>query len=102
MELEVHPALLALRVFGEHRVGRVDDHDEVVLEVEDAHRLGHEAKGFAIMGAPSISIADEVKNTQPDLIVMRTHSRSGLSRFLLGSVSHSVVHNTNTSILLVR
>ena len=64
--------------------------------------LGHEAKGFAVMGAPSISIADEVKSSRPDLILMRTHSRSGLSRFLLGSVSHSVVHHTNTSILLVR
>lgn len=64
--------------------------------------LGHEAKGFAIMGAPSFSIAEEVKSRQPDLIVMRTHSRSGLSRFLLGSVSHSVVHHTHCSVLLVR
>ncbi|GJL63203.1 MAG: hypothetical protein NPIRA04_18570 [Nitrospirales bacterium] len=64
--------------------------------------LGHEANGFAVLGAPSIGIADEVKQRKPDLIVMRTHSRSGLSRFFLGSVSHSVVHHTHCSILLVR
>jgi len=64
--------------------------------------LGHEANGFAVMGAPSMSIADEVKQRKPDLIVMRTHSRSGLSRFFLGSVSHSVVHHTHCSVLLVR
>ncbi|GJL66770.1 MAG: universal stress protein [Nitrospirales bacterium] len=64
--------------------------------------LGHEANGFAVMGAPSISIADEVTQRKPDLIVMRTHSRSGLSRFFLGSVSHSVVHHTHCSVLLVR
>ena len=64
--------------------------------------LGHEAKGIAVMGAPSTSIADKVKETKPDLIAMRTHSRSGLSRFLLGSVSHSVVHHTQCSVLLVR
>ncbi|MGB0908915.1 MAG: universal stress protein [Nitrospirales bacterium] len=64
--------------------------------------LGHEAKGIAVMGAPSMSIADKVKEGKPDLIVMRTHSRSGLSRFLLGSVSHAVVHHTQCSVLLVR
>ncbi len=64
--------------------------------------LGHEAKGVAIMGAPSLNIAEKVKEDKPDLIVMRTHSRSGLSRFFLGSVSHSVVHHTHCSVLLVR
>ena len=64
--------------------------------------LGHEAKGIAVLGAPSTSIVDKVKETKADLIVMRSQSRSGLSRFLLGSVSHSVVHHTQCSVLLVR
>ena len=63
---------------------------------------GYAAQGKAIMGAPSFSIADEVNANSPDLILMRSHSRSGISRFLLGSVSHSVVHHTNCSVLLVR
>ncbi len=65
-------------------------------------KLGYSARGEAVMGAPSFSIADEVAANDPDLILMRSHSRSGISRFLLGSVSHSVVHHTNSSILLVR
>ena len=65
-------------------------------------QLGHKANGIAVLGAPSFSIAEEVKANSPDLILMRSHSRSGISRFLLGSVSHSVVHHTNCSILLVR
>ncbi len=69
------------------------------LELE---RLGYQAKGSAIIGAPSSTIVDEVKKTSPDLLVMRTHRRSGVSRFFLGSVSHSVVHHTDCSILLVR
>lgn len=64
--------------------------------------IGYTAQGKAVMGAPSFSIADEVTANAPDLILMRSHSRSGISRFLLGSVSHSVVHHTNCSILLVR
>ena len=65
-------------------------------------KLGYSAQGTAVMGAPSFSIADEVAANSPDLILMRSHSRTGISRFLLGSVSHSVVHHTNCSILLVR
>ena len=65
-------------------------------------QLGHKAKGIAVLGAPSFSIADEVKANPPDLMLMRSHSRSGISRFFLGSVSHSVVHHTNCSVLLVR
>ena len=65
-------------------------------------KLGYSAQGTAIMGAPSFSIADEVTANSPDLILMRSHSRTGISRFLLGSVSHSVVHHTNCSILLIR
>ena len=69
------------------------------LELE---RLGHQAKGLAIEGAPSVTIVEEIRKTKPDLLVMRPQSQSGVSRFFLGSVSHSVVHNTDCSILLVR
>ena len=68
------------------------------LELE---RLGHQAKGLAIEGAPSVTIVEEIRKTKPDLLVMRPQSQSGVSRFFLGSVSHSVIHNTDCSILLV-
>ena len=79
-------------------------HGEQVTEdlAAQLRSLGHEAKGMAVMGAPSISIANEVEASKPDIILMQTHSRSGMSRFLLGSVSHSVVHHTHSSVLLVR
>ena len=64
--------------------------------------MGHKTKGVVVVGAPSIVIAEETKKIVPDVIMMRTHSRSGISRFLMGSVSHSVVHHTDCSILLVR
>lgn len=64
--------------------------------------LGHQAKGMVIVGSPSHTIIGEATKNAVDLIMMRTHSRSGVSRFLLGSVSHSVVHHTESSILLVR
>ncbi|MGD9851170.1 MAG: universal stress protein [Nitrospirales bacterium] len=69
---------------------------------EELKKLGHQAKGVALVGAPSSTIIELVQQTSPDLMVLRTHSRSGISRFLLGSVSHSVVHHTDCSIVVVR
>ncbi len=65
-------------------------------------KLGHQAKGLAIEGAPSVTIVDEVNKMKPDLLVMRPQSHSSVGRFFLGSVSHSVVHHTDCSLLLVR
>ncbi|RMH31895.1 MAG: universal stress protein [Nitrospirae bacterium] len=65
-------------------------------------QLGYEAEGVAVMGAPALAIAEEAEAHCPELILMRTHSRSGLSRFLLGSVSHSVAHHTACSFLLIK
>jgi nucleotide-binding universal stress UspA family protein len=72
-----------------------------VLCVE-LERLGHQAKGLAIEGAPSVAIVEEIRKAKPDLLVMRPQSHSGVSRFFLGSVSHSVAHHTDCSLLLVR
>lgn len=64
--------------------------------------LGYQAEGLAVMGAPSLALAEEASTRKPGLIVMRSHSRSGVSRFLLGSVSHSVAHHTSCSLLVVK
>ncbi len=69
------------------------------LELE---KLGHQVKGQAIEGTPSVTIVDEVNKTKLDLLVLRPQSHSAVGRFFLGSVSHSVVHHTNCSLLLVR
>ncbi len=37
-----------------------------------------------------------------DLIVIGSHGRKGLERFLLGSVSHGIVHRAGRSVLVVR
>ena len=43
----------------------------------------------------------EVGNSH-DLIVVGSHGRKGLDRFLLGSVSHGIVHRASCSVLVVR
>ena len=64
--------------------------------------LGYEASGRVEEGTPATSILKTVATEGADLIVMGARVRSGVSRFLLGSVSHAVVHQTPISVLLLR
>lgn len=46
---------------------------------------------YARFGYPARTINEVVKNHSVDLIMMGTHSRTGLSRMLLGSVAEKVI-----------
>lgn len=54
------------------------------------------------IGSPAYAILEQAKASQSDLIMMGTHGRGGLSRFLIGSVSHSVLHQAPCPVLIVR
>lgn len=51
-------------------------------------------------GEPEKVLAEQSKHF--DLLVVGSHGRNKLERFLLGSVSHSVVHRATCSVLVVR
>ena len=53
-------------------------------------------------GAPGRAIIEAADLMDADLIVMSTHGRSGVSRWMMGSVAEAVLHGTNRPILLVR
>jgi len=63
---------------------------------------GYDAKGYILMGAPAPAILQEASASDPDLIVMGSHGRRGVTRFLLGSVSHAVLHRSPCPLLIVR
>lgn len=54
----------------------------------------------ALAGFPTQAITQAAQDC--DLVIVGSHGRSGVSRFLLGSVSHSVVHRVGCPILVVR
>lgn len=54
------------------------------------------------IGDPAFAILEQANASHSDLIIMGTHGRGGFSRFLMGSVSHSVIHHTSLPILIVR
>lgn len=52
------------------------------------------------LGDPVTTVCEVGKSH--DLIVVSSHGRKGLERFLLGSVSHGVVHRAGCSVLVIR
>jgi len=49
----------------------------------------------------AVEIIDFAKESRADLIVMCTHGRSGITRWVLGSVAHKVLTRAETPILLI-
>lgn len=54
------------------------------------------------VGSPSWFISECVQAHHAGLVVMASHGRSGLGRFLLGSVAQSVLRESDVPVLLVR
>lgn len=52
------------------------------------------------LGDPVTTVCEY--GTAYDLIVVGSHGRKGLDRFLMGSVSHGIVHRAGCSVLVVR
>ncbi|MBT9584201.1 universal stress protein [bacterium] len=54
------------------------------------------------VGDPASTILQEARDARIDLIVMASHGRSGLSHFLLGSITEKVVRHATCPVLVVR
>ena len=65
-------------------------------------RINYTAETKVGMGDPAYAILEQAKSSQTDLILMGTHGRGGLARFLMGSISHSVLHQADCPVLIVR
>jgi nucleotide-binding universal stress UspA family protein len=51
-------------------------------------------------GDPAAMVAESAEAM--DLVVVASHGRKGISHFLMGSVSHAIVHNTTCPVLVLR
>jgi nucleotide-binding universal stress UspA family protein len=57
---------------------------------------------MAIEGDPAGEIIDLANTTPNSLIAMSTHGRSGIGRWVLGSVAEKVVQHSRDPVLLIR
>ncbi|MEM7348530.1 MAG: universal stress protein [Chloroflexota bacterium] len=63
---------------------------------------GVESEIVVELGAGAETILDYAQTNPVDLIVMATHGRSGVSRWVYGSVADKVLRGAETPILLIR
>jgi nucleotide-binding universal stress UspA family protein len=66
---------------------------------ERLRAIGYQARGIAVLGTPSAMIIQEATKLRSDLILMGTSGRQGITRFVLGSVSHAVLHKMPCPVL---
>ena len=64
------------------------------------HALGYQAKSQVVIGMPVESILTHAQKQKADLILMGSRGRQGVTRFVLGSVSHAVLHQAPCPLLV--
>lgn len=95
--------------------GYVVDYTEKVMQAlqeEATDYLKKTAKSFQekgilvftamVVGYPASEILKYVERQKVDLIIMSTHGRAGLGKWILGSVADKVLHNAEIPLLLIR
>ncbi len=64
--------------------------------------LGNAYKTDVVQGNPAPTIVEYAERYDQDLVVMPTHAREGVSRYLIGSVSEKVVRLSSVPVLTAR
>lgn len=62
--------------------------------------LGHTMRGVSVLGVPAMMIMHEAEKVGADLIMVGSRGRQGLTRFVLGSVSHAILHQAQCPVLV--
>ena len=70
------------------------------IEFVPLHRLN--THGVAVVGTPPTMILQHATTLGSNPILMGTRGRRGITRFVLGSVSHAVLHKMLCPVLAVR
>ncbi|WP_049996300.1 universal stress protein [Halococcus sediminicola] len=81
----------------------VQEGEDIVDEAaKTLETLGVSYETDVVQGNPAPTVVDYAQRYDQDLIVMPTHGREGISRYLIGSVSEKVVRLSSTPVLTVR
>jgi len=80
-----------------------NDGEKAVSKVKDiGEASGVEVREVVLDGYPSKEILDFAENNNIDLIIMGTLGKTGLERFLVGSVAEKVVRSSKVPVMVVR
>jgi nucleotide-binding universal stress UspA family protein len=81
---------------------RVQAKDLVTKAAEKLHGAKFNVSTELVEGDPKSQIIDVANEWHADMIVLGSHGRTGLGRFLMGSVSQDVVRHAHCSVEIVR
>ncbi|MFB6281943.1 MAG: universal stress protein [Haloferacaceae archaeon] len=97
-------AYAALEGAGTAVVDALEDQgrEAVAAVVDAAEAAGVPAERVVRDGSPHRNILDYIDEAGVDLVVMGTHGRRGIDRYLLGSVTERVVRSSPVPVLTVR
>ena len=96
--------LYAAAVLDDEDVERLEREAEQDLRdvADEVSSAGVRATPVVLRGSVPSALADHLRGSEADLIVMTTHDRTRLERLLLGSVSEAVARHAHVPALLVR
>ena len=81
----------------------ITESKEATAYVENAGRVANvEVESVILEGSPAKELVDFAEKNDIDLIVMGTHGKTGILRFLIGSVAENVVRYSKKTVLVVR
>jgi nucleotide-binding universal stress UspA family protein len=84
------------------RVTETMSRSAIYLETTARSFQGAQVKSSVAKGKPEDEVIERAAADKNTLIVMATHGRSGLQRWLLGSVADKVLHGATNHLLLIR
>ena len=76
--------------------------EQLGKELSEAQVRIPRAKAVLRRGPPAQGVLGLIEELRPDLVVVGTHGRTGVSHALLGSVAERVVRMSNVPVLTVR
>jgi nucleotide-binding universal stress UspA family protein len=80
-----------------------NDAENYLCEIVERLKLaGIKAHSKLLTGKAADSLIDYIHKSNFDLLIMATHGRSGISRWIWGSVAEKILHSSSIPVLLVR
>ncbi len=94
----IHNPVLAQNIIDE-----IEDEAKNYMNIEVAklQKKGIKVSGITRDGFVPDTILDVAEETHADMIAMSTHGRTGVSRWLLGSVADRIVHYSSVPVMLI-
>ena len=83
------------------REAQQEAEDYLAKAVANLKNEGITARPVAVRGNPAEKILDYAKENQVDLIVMSTHGRAGVARWVIGSVADRIVRHSTVPVFMI-